>query len=401
MPVAGTVLLLAAGTIAKNPVSRSLGASPLIWIGDRSYSIYLWHWPLIVFALGLFPTSRFASIVAAIVTIPVASASYRFIEQPFRYRRFRSAKGFRVFVVAVTGVPLVATLGLYYSSTQDFGSDSVRYIRVATTERHTTTLAGCTDFEPIGQIPHSSCEWNEDAAGAPVYVVGDSTADMFSEGLIAAGRSLDRPVSIALAPGCPFINAYIDTGSRFGDTDERCRGFVEGSLAWLLDAAPGTVVISNTDIYTRSPIWAIGLVGGDASNVESEKLEVYFEGLEEIVSELVARGHRVVVVSSLPRFDEPTPFDPRTCSLLSIQTRHCEREVPAALVASQQEAQRAIERRVAALTGARVLDLRDTICSNSTCSTGSGIEMKYMDRAHITVLQSSRLASRFAEALNE
>src|SRR5919198_1391735 len=50
LPVAATAGLIVAGTLAPNPVSRLLSRRPAVWVGDLSYSLYLWHWPLIAFA---------------------------------------------------------------------------------------------------------------------------------------------------------------------------------------------------------------------------------------------------------------------------------------------------------------------------------------------------------------
>ena len=55
--VTGVALLLVAGSGHGSLVARGLGARPAVWIGDLSYSWYLWHWPLIVFARALWPGS--------------------------------------------------------------------------------------------------------------------------------------------------------------------------------------------------------------------------------------------------------------------------------------------------------------------------------------------------------
>jgi peptidoglycan/LPS O-acetylase OafA/YrhL len=66
LPVTGTLLLLLSGT-GNNPVNRALGTRPMVKIGDWSYSIYLWHWPFIVFAIYLWPFSPYAAALAAVV----------------------------------------------------------------------------------------------------------------------------------------------------------------------------------------------------------------------------------------------------------------------------------------------------------------------------------------------
>ncbi|WP_185972984.1 acyltransferase family protein [Aeromicrobium piscarium] len=77
-------LVLAAAN--PTPIARFLGWSPLRWVGERSYGIYLWHWPLIVFATRLMPAEHrvVAGWAAVLIAVPVAALSYRFVELPLR-----------------------------------------------------------------------------------------------------------------------------------------------------------------------------------------------------------------------------------------------------------------------------------------------------------------------------
>ena len=84
LPVGGTLLLIAAGTHHSTWVSRALALPPIVKIGDWSYSIYLWHWPLKAFATTVWPEAHYAGTVAAFLSILPAAASYRWIEQPIR-----------------------------------------------------------------------------------------------------------------------------------------------------------------------------------------------------------------------------------------------------------------------------------------------------------------------------
>jgi peptidoglycan/LPS O-acetylase OafA/YrhL len=84
LPVLGTVVLIHVGTHTPNVVTWALATRPLTRIGDCSYSVYLWHWPFIVFAALLWPEASHAPLAAAIVSLGPALASYRWVEQPFR-----------------------------------------------------------------------------------------------------------------------------------------------------------------------------------------------------------------------------------------------------------------------------------------------------------------------------
>ena len=84
LPVAGTVLLILAGSHHTTGVSAALSARPMVWLGDTSYSWYLWHWPLIVFTALLFPHRPALLVAAAAASLLPALASYRWLEQPLR-----------------------------------------------------------------------------------------------------------------------------------------------------------------------------------------------------------------------------------------------------------------------------------------------------------------------------
>ncbi|MEX1170780.1 MAG: acyltransferase family protein [Chloroflexota bacterium] len=82
-----TVVVIAAAVHPRTHVGRVLDVAPLRWVGTRSYSIYLWHWP--IFALtrpGLdIPLEAPATLVFRLVlTVMAAEASYRFVEMPIR-----------------------------------------------------------------------------------------------------------------------------------------------------------------------------------------------------------------------------------------------------------------------------------------------------------------------------
>jgi peptidoglycan/LPS O-acetylase OafA/YrhL len=65
--------------------ARALGSPPLRWLGERSYSAYLWHWPVLVLFATLLPLDGWPGAVAALLAIGVlAEASFRWVERPLR-----------------------------------------------------------------------------------------------------------------------------------------------------------------------------------------------------------------------------------------------------------------------------------------------------------------------------
>lgn len=94
-----TLMVIAACVQPQGMVARALSAEPLVWVGKRSYSIYLWHYPLLLLmnpVANISDTPWWQYILQVLVVVAVAECSYRFIETPFRKGAFgRTVSEFR------------------------------------------------------------------------------------------------------------------------------------------------------------------------------------------------------------------------------------------------------------------------------------------------------------------
>ena len=94
-----TLMVIAACVQPQGLVARALAAEPLVWIGKRSYSIYLWHYPLLLLmnpVANINDTPWWHYILQVLLVVAVAECSYRFIETPFRKGAFgRTVSEFR------------------------------------------------------------------------------------------------------------------------------------------------------------------------------------------------------------------------------------------------------------------------------------------------------------------
>ena len=86
-----TLMVITACVQPQGMVARALAAEPLVWIGKRSYSIYLWHYPLLLLmnpVANINDTPWWHYILQVLLVVAVAECSYRFIETPFRKGAF-------------------------------------------------------------------------------------------------------------------------------------------------------------------------------------------------------------------------------------------------------------------------------------------------------------------------
>ncbi|MGL5009023.1 MAG: acyltransferase family protein [Paracoccaceae bacterium] len=88
LPAAAAVVLVLF-TTDRGPVGRLLTARPVVWIGVISYSLYLWHQPMLAFWRITNPLAPIGQLwLVALCSVPVAWMSWRYVEQPFRTKQF-------------------------------------------------------------------------------------------------------------------------------------------------------------------------------------------------------------------------------------------------------------------------------------------------------------------------
>ena len=394
LPTVGTLLLILAGSNMANPVSRAFGWRPFVAVGDASYSLYLWHWPFIVFAALLWPGREWILVAAALVSCIPAVLSYVFVEQPIRMSRKHPA----ILIAATLTPPLVLAGGLWFTSSQGSFQPTIQAYQVATMSHSAADENGCDQGIPAGEVP-SSCIWNASAPGKPIILLGDSNAAHFSEALIGASTELDRPLTIAADTGCPFIDTKFTQTAFNRDQQKACRSYITDSLDWLDTQPPSTVVLSSSDRIWTSPGFTL-LPSGVKGNT-TEGRAILDEALISTVKRIQEAGHTVVLVQVVPHWTDKgrAEWDPTACTTFDIVNGNCQRSTTIEEAKKSHAASREAIDAAAAATGATVLDLMERMCPEGTCSTMRGDLFVYRDSTHITPEMSALLAPDFVAVL--
>lgn len=196
LPVVGTVVLLIAGT-SPNPTSSLLATPPFVKVGDWSYSLYLWHWPFIVFAIVIWPGSWAAPLAAAAVSFLPALLSYHMIEQKFRFTTIRSNVRFGLTTIGIpVGISAVILMSLNFSwvpnpqrdLTTEVYPGEIGFERIEAV--HAQYGFPCKDFNPPvfpGRPDEQiTCAQSQPDSDIEIAVVGDSHAYVLYPGIIKA-----------------------------------------------------------------------------------------------------------------------------------------------------------------------------------------------------------------------
>jgi hypothetical protein len=354
-------------------------------------------------------------LVAAIVSLVPATASYRWVEQPLRIPRRAGRRRFAALVAASIIVPvgLAGTLDLAVKSNYW----SPRMAQMQETQLfHPGLESGCISPDAITIESQSECEWNAAAEGVPIYAIGDSMIDQYGEALIGASIALDRPLFMTTAPGCPPYRIVLPVAGSLTPMDATeqagCAPYIDGTLSWLEDQPPGLVVMGANDVSWWSPSELVDSIAmtGDLGNADalakvsaadgSDKKRALIEGMVSTTKRLIAAGHRVVIAKATPSYRFPAPsWKPGNCAVAVILADLCHTTASVSdMDKVQGETREAIDE-AAAQSGAAVLDLRDYFCSNNECVTRHGNLGLYRDDIHISVPASKDLAPRFMDYL--
>jgi hypothetical protein len=329
LPVAGAVAFIAAGRV---PVLERLWATrPIRFIGDTSYSLYLWHWPIIVFARDLTgaPIGLLTGTLVIVASFTISTVSYLVIEQPLR--RVRIHRPLRVIAIGAGAILMAVGVGIVpiaRNAALDAQNASARADVLRTTvgpaigypqldptatrtwarEPHVvvpaaSTLSDDVAFSRCTVQPLATtspiCVVGDRRSATTVAVVGDSHVRQWSEVLDRLGRERHWRIVTILHNSCPFslVPRPLEVAGQ-----SRCTQAVRWTLP-VLHAERVQVVV--TSAYRKS--------------YAMDRRRSAADGYASMWRTLEHQGIRVVALGDTPT--PPTPVvadcvvahDPATC----------------------------------------------------------------------------------------
>lgn len=313
LPVLGAALIIATGEQGKSTsVTRILSFSPLVFLGLLSYSLYLWHWPVIVFS-RLFLEQDFSLAQAGgilAVSLALSYLSWRYVEQPFRARPSKTAEAkIRTRPVIIGGLlsVLVLVAGISISflfSSQDL-VERVYGTHIATlTKLAEKTSSPKECMAKTGDIAKTAkCLLGDSRVAPSIALLGDSMADALhqsvGEMLARNGKSAVRYIFLS----CPPIlgvsrNEPARLGSGFA---KKCSKFVENAVDDMIsDPAIEFVLLHGAyDGYFRPKSDGADLpllIAGKAETDRSDLISAAVGTAEQ----LAAAGKTVILIGPTP-----------------------------------------------------------------------------------------------------
>lgn len=302
VPCLGTAVLLVANGGTTTWVGRMLALPLPVAIGLHSYSLYLWHWPLLAFARYASETSvtPAAACSIAILSVPVAWASYHLVEEPCRRapvadlpRVVLPAAAAMLVALAAAGTAISVSDGVPgRMNAQDLALEAAASVA----EARTTLCADDTVGLPPGGL---FCRLGTVANDRPkVLLVGDSFADMYLATIRALSVRSDREVWFLRDGRSPLDDRLFDA-VRQGPV-----GDVIIAYSWRRALQAGIPEVAPSGGRGA----AARRLGFDPAALLRDHRREFRDGLTLAVERFVSLGIRVHIVDSPPSYPVSVPL---------------------------------------------------------------------------------------------
>lgn len=415
LPTLGAALVLWAGSGMENnlPHERLFSPRPIQFLGDISYSLYLWHWPLIVFMGYMIPDqSNLAGGGILVLSIATAWLSKRYVED--RYRQslpasnnaapalFRWSPRANALALATVGMSTSlaasAAIALWVNSQKQTAEHHIN----AAYPGAASIFAGIEAPSGLPPLPapenarrdrpdtyskpnrcHLSvrggseprlCDVGVSDGGPLIVLIGDSHAAHWVPAFGVAAQDRGWRVYSYTKAACALT--LLDP-ARKGRRNRECTAWSKAVLKELATLQPALVILGRSrgarlyDVKSRE-------------ESDQKAVPMLAEILHRIQS---STGAEVAVIRDTPKL----PFDPlmcfedsSKCQTLDIDDRYD------TLVAA------------ASIDGfAKVIDMTDAVCPNSQCDAVIGNVIVWRDRHHLTATYAETLAPLLAERIDE
>ncbi len=406
LPTLGAAAVILAGTDKRTVVTRALSIRPLQFIGDISYSLYLWHWPLIVIGTYLLGGLEFyQGVLIILLAIVPAFLSSHYVEQPVLRSRALTVDvrtlGLGMLGMVLTGVLAVtvlsATPGPHDQSAsgstsggpedrrigaQILADDPSAGAPVESAAPFTPSAVAAPDDNPApyadgchqdavedSPVP---CTYGAEDSSYEVALVGDSHAAQWAPALEELATKNDWKLTTYTKSSCPLVGTMIFLTGK-DQSYESCGRWNEKVTSLLLRDQPDLVVLSSTTHRAVN-----GKPMGDA--------------FARAWQPLSNAGLNLVVIADtpLPSQDIPECVSANEEDLISCTTSQKD-----AFANAWPEQRAALDQ----VEGVASVNLNELICPEDRCAPVIGNVLVYRDSSHLTATYSRSLAGALEQGL--
>jgi peptidoglycan/LPS O-acetylase OafA/YrhL len=350
----------------------------LIWLGDRSYSVYLFHWPIFVTAgfLSNWTLPSWVKVAGLFLTLLLGHLSYTYVES---IRRKGQSIGRSHLQIATSGalalVVMMASHGFAGQINSRFQQQSLQRLEANTLEE-----LGCADSANYWCL--NLGYWDESSySGKTYFLIGDSNAAMFFPAIYGALKESGISLISKTEGSCPGF----EIASAGATLQADCRDYISDLWSHLEEIPPTVIFLGFTDQYVlASP--------PDRANQVASDLIL---GVRHFSRRLQQLDHKLVVIEPIPNLNlshvgyEPWLWPKTNRENLNLGLKKS--GVMWTLISSM--------KRELAKEEKLMWNTEELLCPNGNCSVIQNGKYLYKDGNHITRYKSQEMQREVAEFL--
>ncbi|MDQ7002771.1 MAG: acyltransferase family protein [Ghiorsea sp.] len=324
LPCLGAAMIIHAGTAGHTKVGTLLSLKPVVFIGLISYSLYLWHWPLIVLLKSylVFEPNIWQMSIALLLSFGLAVFSWKYIEQPFRNKILFTRK--RIFIGSLGAMTLSIILGLWVYKTdglpQRIPADVLNVANY--TKSMNPNRPQCFGTKEAPASYEAQCViGGGNVEDATTYLMGDSHADSLYGAFFDLNEKYGLHTLYAADAGCPPLDGLGTTKQCLKTNADKIKYILEHKNIQNVVLMARWSTYANWSAYLYSRKKPIDMAGQHQNlsihhNKPDDQYEKFFltenkeafaTALKRTVHRLVQAGKNIILVYPVPEPDYNVP----------------------------------------------------------------------------------------------
>ena len=387
LPCIGATFIIIGGT---GLATRLLTVAPIKWLGEISYSLYLWHWPLFVFLIILFPDAGKISFgLACIVSLLFAFWSFRFVESPIRLGTSSIAKNTRIVLALAILLPItVSSLQQVSIPYQKSIYDTYNY----TNSRNelASQKLDCADKWLNARLIDRCTNLVPQSKGS-VLLIGDSQAESFSDGVLEASQQLRLDATLFTFASCPVMDLKNRNRNVACPTNRK-------TMEFIYESRPSYLIVSNALVPYLEDDNCPMRQNLQCANSRTERINDWFGAFTSLVNYLDEIEQKTIFIMQTPYLG----YDSRGLSLIHKATGVSADKSHRNAMAEQEIFEKRMEMISTKSRYFEVIYPSRTICKNILCKPETKEQRGWFrDAGHLSKTGSLQLTSEIKLAIQD
>ncbi|MBE0625000.1 MAG: acyltransferase [Burkholderiales bacterium] len=380
LPCMGAVLVLLDAP-QKSPESRvsrlMLRASPLQFIGNVSYGLYLWHWPVLILGAQLFGSGALTNLGLVSLCVGLAAATYFAAENPIHRAPLRNVA--KVLILSVSGMALgfLVMWTWQREAAAQLKMPELAKIQAAKFDLPNVYSLDCDTWHHSAEL--SACAYGPENASHTAIMFGDSVLVQWFPAI--SDIYLRKPgwrLIVLTKSACPAsqVSFYYE---RIKATYEVCDLWRQRALGYIEQLRPEVLIMGSNDYGFSADQW--------------------ITGTRAVLDRLSPATHTVFIMSPTPTLG----FDGPNCLSTEANLPHwsprygrCETRLKSP---AGQSILRILSRAASPYQNVHVIDLSDSVCPDGLCKARFQAGIRFRDGKHLTASFVRSMAPALERAL--